>query len=333
MKKISLLKIFCLLTVASFGQLTIHQVGLKDNKYPELFIAEYPDSTYKKINDSTIVFISKPKTIECLFIGIDKNKRWFTRIWLKPGYEKKELIINYSKRTAKITNPDKWDDVTEKVITLTDQGKKEEADSISFSYLQKNPDSYLSLWFLSSGLFREYPNKRLTALNMLDSILKDYSEYKQTVADLTQRQIPNIGDSFKEFELIDQNNVIFKSNTITNKWILINLWSNSCGPCVREIDDLVKFYKTMDTSKAVFISISLDEKKEIWRNASATNKIIWKSLWQKDGIYGDLCLSYNLMAMPFFVLFDNSKKIYYIKDGANELENIKVTFKEKGLLK
>jgi thiol-disulfide isomerase/thioredoxin len=333
MKKILSLKIFCCLTATSFGQLTIHQVGLKDNKYPELIIADYSDSTYTKINDSTILFTCNPKDNECLFIGIDRQTRWFTRIWLKPNYKQKDLVINYSKRTAKIKSPDEWDEITEKAISYGQQGNQTAEDSISFAYLQKHPDSYLSLWFLSHGLFRDNPNKKLTALKMLSPSLKEYPEYKQTEASLTQRKIPNIGDIFKEFQLFDKNGLIFNSNIIKNKWILINLWSNGCGPCVREMDALVSFYKSIDTSKAEFISISLDDKKENWKIATATNKIIWPSVWQDGGIYGDLCLNYNLMAMPFFVLFDSSKKIYYIKDGANELENIKATFKEKGLFK
>jgi thiol-disulfide isomerase/thioredoxin len=315
------------------AQLIIHQAGLKGNSYPELFIAEYSDSTYKKINDSTIVFNCNPQDDECLFIGIDKQSRWFTRIWLKPDYQKKELIIDYRQKTAKVKSPDAWDETTEKVMTFSSQGNQSAEDSVSFAYLQKHPGSYLSLWFLSHGMYRDHPGKRLAALNMLNSSLKDLPEYKQTLASLTQRGIPETGDPFEEFILPDKNEILFNSAEIKNKWVLINLWSNGCGPCVREMDALVDFYRTVDTSRAEFISISLDDKKEVWKKAVATNKIIWTSVWQPGGIYGELCLKYNLMAMPFFVLFDAGKKIVYIKDGADELDNIKITFKENKLLK
>ncbi len=333
MKKMNLLNIFCFLTVVSYGQLTIHQVGLKNNLYPDLVIAEYADSTYKKINDSTIVFNCNPKDNECLFLLIDQQTRWFSRIWLKPNYKKKELIIDYSKRIAKIKFPDEWDEVTETVITLGQKGNQNAEDSVSYAYLQKHTDSYLSLWFLSHGLYIDYPSKKMNALKMLSPSLKNYPEYKQTLASLTQRKIPNVGDTFEEFELADKNEIIFKSSTIKNKWILINLWSNSCGPCVREMDALVNFYKSIDTSKVEFISVGLDDKKENWKSATATNKIIWPSVWQEGGVYCNLCLNYNLMAMPFFILLDNTKRIFYIKDGTNELENIKTTFKTKKLFK
>ena len=315
--------------------LTIHQTGMTGNTYSKPIIAEYEDSLNKKINDSTFIFTCNSSEIESLFIvlGVDRKSRWFKIVWMDQKIKNKELFLNYSDKTAKVMPANEWDMLTDKTTMLERAGNYRAEDSISFAYLEKHTDSYLSLWFLAHGLYRDFPNKKLAALNMLDPKFKEYPEYKQTKASLLERKYPNPGDPFKEFELTDKNDLVFKSSTIKNKWILINLWSNGCGPCLREMDELVSFYKTIDTSKATFISIGLDDNIENWKKGIGTNKIIWNSVWQTDGVYGDLCLNYNLMAMPFFILFDNEKKIVYMKDGANEIENIKSTFKEKGLLK
>ena len=167
---------------------------------------------------------------------------------------------------------------------------------------------------------------------MLNSKLSVYDEYQQALRSLQPRNFPAIGDTMKEFILTDNNERIFNSLSIRNKWVLINFWSNGCGPCVKEMDAFVDFYKSIDTTKATFISIALDETKERWKLGKSTNKILWTNLWTEKNMYCDLCLNYNLQAMPYFVLFNAQKKIYFMNDGTNMLENIKGIFKEKELL-
>lgn len=302
--------------------LSICQTGIKGDTLPEVGIADYQDQQPKRLNDSTIEFTFHPSEPECLFIFIEAKTRWFTRVWIDPKIAHKELIIDYSKRTSVVKGGNEWDEVLGKVILLDQQGKSNESDSVSMAFLDKNPGSYFSLWLLSHGLFREKPSEKLTALKKLDPSLKDYPEYKQTMADLLDRKYPKTGDLFKEFALQDKNEKVFKSNTIHNKWILLHFWSNGCGPCLKEMDALVQLYKSIDTTKIEFISVALDEKKDTWKNSMHTAKIIWPSVWQPDNFYGELCLNYNVYAMPFFILFDPNKKIVFIKDGANELESI-----------
>ena len=69
-----------------------------------------------------------------------------------------------------------------------------------------------------------------------------------------------------------------------------------------------------------FISVTLDEDRDKWKKYPTTHKICWINLWEPNGSYGDLCLSYNLPAMPFFVLFNNEKKLVIMQDGADALD-------------
>ena len=169
--------------------------------------------------------------------------------------------------------------------------------------------------------------------NMLSKSLNNYPEYKQVIASLGKRNYPRVGDLFKEFSLIRFNDSIFETNKINKKWILLNFWSTSCGPCIKELDSLNSFNNLLDSSNAMIISISLDDKHERWRKSEFSKKIKWASVWQENGFYGDLCMHYNIISMPTFILFDNNRKLIFIKDGVTELPNIKTIFYEKKLLK
>ncbi len=304
---------------------SIRQIGILGDTIPTVAIADYQDQLPKRLNDSMIEFTFHPSRPECLFIFIEAKTRWFTRVWIDPKISHKELIINYTKKTATVKGGNEWDIVLDKVLLLTKNENFRESDSVSVAFVDKNPDSYFSLWLLSHGLYRENAAKKLATFNKLGASLKIYPEYRQIKSDLLDRKYPKIGDTFKEFILTDKNDAVFNSKSIKNKWILLYFWSNGCGPCIKEMDELISCYNSLDTSKIAFISVALDEDKNKWKVAKTTNKIKWASVWQPDNVYGDLCLNYNVTAMPFFILFNKEKKISLITFGADELAGIKKT--------
>lgn len=332
--------ILCFFTVqqvTSQSKLIIKQVYLKSDTLPELFVANYADSCLRRVNDTTLEFTYSQTVPDYLSIIINNDIRpkWRTRVWIIPQTQSRELVIDYSKKTTKLTDSIEWDVILQKVNQLEAEAKFSDSYSIVSAFIEKNPDSYLSLWFFthSHALYIENSTNKIALFNKLGTTLKDYSEYKQTKASLLGRKYPNIGDGFLEFSLNDKRDFTIDSKNIKNKWILLHFWSNSCVPCINEMDSLISFNNSIDSSKAAIISISLDEDKNKWRDSKYTNKINWISVWQKDSFYGELCLNYNIYSIPAFILFNKEKKIFLIRDGANELENIKNTFRENHLLK
>jgi hypothetical protein len=306
--------------------LAIRQIGIITDTIPEIIIADVENQKPIRLNDSTIQFTVPPTQNECLFIIL--GQRWFTRIWIDSTILHKELIVNYSKKTATIKDGNEIDKILENEINNGNLDERQKADSLSLPYVEKNPDQYFSLWLLSHGLNRQNPKKNLVLLDNLSPRLKKYPSYRQMKAELGEgRKYPNYGDTFKEFTLIDVNENIFNSVIIKNKIIVLHFWSNACSPCVKGMDAMVNLYKSVDTSKTVFISISLDNDKSYWRKSITTNKIIWTNLWTEDNIYCDLCLNYNLTAMPFFVMFNKNKKITFFNDG-EDIELLKTKLLE-----
>jgi thiol-disulfide isomerase/thioredoxin len=326
----SFLYLFSAGKLAGQCSVIIHQTGSPTDT---LFIANDEDHQPQRINDSTYILLWNTSTPERICLVLDRSTRWWTSIWIEPGIKKKEIIIDYSNKEMRLIHGSKWDSISQKWMGKFPYRGDAQTDSVAVLFVEKNPDSYLSLFFLSHGVYRDNPEKKRAALAKLNSTFSAYPEFKQALASLNERKYPKPGDGFKEFTLADINGDLFNTNSIGNKWILLNLWSNSCGPCVKEIDDFIKLYNSVDSSKIKFISVALDEDRSKWKLAKPTNKIPWTNLWTPDNVYCELCLNYNLFSMPFFILFDSDKKLFYIKDGAGELENMKNTFKEKGLLK
>jgi thiol-disulfide isomerase/thioredoxin len=334
MTKFIYLFIYLLSVLSSNAQcsLTIRVIGKQSDT---LLVGNYKDSTLVKVNDSTFKFTATLSSPDRVMFMIDRKDRWWTAIWIEPHIKNKELVIDYNKKSTFIKNPTEWDRITDETGKLEDLGKFSKEITLITNFIDKNPNSYLSLWFFkhSHAMYTENRAEKFQLFKKLSQSLTIYPEYKQLRADLLERKYPLNGDLFKEFTLEKNDGTRFKTDTIKDKWILLNFWSTNCGPCIKELDSLISFNNHIDKSKALIISISLDEDKNKWNNSKNTNKILWTSVWQKDGFYGELCLHYNVYSMPFFILFNNEKKMFFIKDGSDEIENIKTFFKKNKLLK
>ncbi len=310
---IFLLTFFTFQYVKAQHTLAIIQIGLTTDTIPEIIIADVETQKPVRLNDSTIQFNVPPTESECLFIILEPT--WFTRIWIDSTVLHKELIVNYSKKTATIKDQNEIDRILESVVAYGNEKDRYKADSIASPYVKNNPDEYFSLWLLSHGLNRDHKDKNLVLLDNLSPRLKKYAVYRQMRADIDERKYPKYGDTFREFTLNDINEKVFNSTAINNKIIFLHFWSNTCGPCVKGMDELVNFYKSLDTSQIAFISISVDNDRSNWKKAATSKKIVWTNLWTEDNTYCHLCLNYNLTAMPYFAIFDRQKKITFFNDG------------------
>ncbi len=297
--------------------LTIKQINFKKDSLPELVIANHEDSLLTRINESTIEFKYNFPLPEYLWISVDKKKHWVERVWIDMNVKERVLTIDYSSQKATLKNKTELELLLLKRDSLVRKGNFDDALVLDKTFIEKHSDSYLALWLFghSHSVYILNNKEKLALFSKLNPSLSSFAEYKQQQANLVSRKYPNYGDTFKEFNLTDKNDKPFNSEAIKNKIIVMDFWSNTCFPCVKGMDDLVKYYNTLDTSKVAFISIALDEDREKWKKGTATQKIKWTNLWTENNSYCDLCLNYNLTAMPYFVIFNKEKKITFYNDG------------------
>jgi thiol-disulfide isomerase/thioredoxin len=317
---IFLLSFFAFQNVNAQYTLAITQTGITTDTIPEVVIADVENQKPIRLNDSTIQYNVPPTESECLFIVL--GHQWFTRVWIDPTISHKELVVNYSKKTATVINGTEIDRVLENVVANGSEENWYKAESVAIPYVENNPDQYFSLWLLSHGLNKEHKNRNLILLDNLSPRVKNCPAYRRMKAELDGRKYPKYGDAFKEFVLDDINENVFNSSSIKDKIIILHFWSNVCAPCVKGMDAMVNFYRSVDTSKIAFISVSLDNDKNYWKKSNTSNKIIWTNLWTEDNTYCNLCLNYNLPAMPYFVIFNREKKITFYNDG-EDIESLK----------
>ena len=122
-----------------------------------------------------------------------------------------------------------------------------------------------------------------------------------------------------DFELPDKDGKTFKLSSLRGKYVLIDFWASRCGPCMREMPNVVKLYKECKGKNFEIVGVSLDQKRDAWLNAVEKNKMKWTQVsdlksWATAPV--KLC---NVSAVPYTVLIDPQGKVIALELRGEEL--------------
>ena len=128
-----------------------------------------------------------------------------------------------------------------------------------------------------------------------------------------------VGSDMPDFKLPDKDGKDFVFSTLRGKYVLVDFWASWCGPCMREMPNVVKLYKECKGKNFEIVGISLDQKRDAWLNAVEKNKMKWiqvSELKSWETLPVKLC---NISAVPYTVLVDPEGKVIALDLRGEEL--------------
>ncbi len=124
----------------------------------------------------------------------------------------------------------------------------------------------------------------------------------------------NEAKQLPSFMLMNAKNEIININSFNGKKVFVNLWATWCPPCRKEMPSIAKLYQSIDTTKAVFIMLSLDDNFDKARNYIKTQKMNLPIYYPAE----NLPKLFNVTGIPTTFIFNEQGLLVQRVDGGDD---------------
>jgi len=133
------------------------------------------------------------------------------------------------------------------------------------------------------------------------------------------RRIDLPGHEMKvEGKLVDGG--AFDWSAYRGKVVLVDFWATWCGPCIRELPNVKKYYAAYHDKGFDVVGISLDTQRERLEEFLTKSELPWKTLFEDGGGWDHPIASYyGVMGIPTVILVDKEGKVVSLNARGPEL--------------
>ncbi len=150
------------------------------------------------------------------------------------------------------------------------------------------------------------------SLEILDTSLHNSAYYQPLVELVDQMDLVEPGRQAPDFKMTDTQGTGRKLSEqyIHSKYLLLDFWASTCGPCRKENANIRKAYEMFHDKGFDVLSVSTDTRRDSWINAIALDGLSWTNLcslepWNEN----EVVKLYALRQTSQNYLLDSSGKI------------------------
>ncbi|MDQ0107144.1 thiol-disulfide isomerase/thioredoxin [Chitinophaga terrae (ex Kim and Jung 2007)] len=194
----------------------------------------------------------------------------------------------------------------------------------NLDYLRAHPSSPLAPWMASMASFKK--ESILEAYSLLTEEGKKSVEGRELKRQIDIYEKTAAGKPMLDFKMNDPAGKPLSVKDLAGKIVVLDFWASWCAPCIGFIPKLREHYANYSNKGVAFVSVSVDENKEKWKEAMSFHPMEWKQVVAAGGFSDTEGVKplFNIKGIPYLIIVDRHGNIAASLDGYHKEELGKV---------
>lgn len=306
-----------------------------------IYLQEYTNGDLAKLDSAivksgTFVFTGRQDTAVNRYITYMKgDKRFFTDLFLENG----NINVNLGKESkiSGTANNDAYQKFKDNFMALSKEMNEmyqkaqsdanlsdeqreaimaeiEKKDSVAmdmvYQTIETNITTPVGVYLLPSYAGAFDLDKQKALVEKVPASLSN-ERIEKLKAHIETSEKTGVGQKYIDFSMqTPDGETVSLSNFISkNKYTLIDFWASWCGPCRKEMPNVVAAYKEFKGKGFGIVGVSLDENVDKWKDAIKALNITWPQMSDLKGWSNEGAQLYGVNSIPATVLVDQEGTI------------------------